>query len=148
MTHLKAGDKAPDFKGKNQNGNTIDSRQLEGIPYVLYFYPKDNTPGCTNEAKNLRDFYKDFKDKNIEIIGVSPDSISSHKKFADKHNLPFSLIADQDKEILKAFGLWGTKKMFGKEYQGVNQQGIITEVFKKVKTKEHAQQIFSCIKDN
>jgi len=154
MTHLKAGDKAPEINTTDQNGNSVSSEQLKGQKYVLYFYPKDNTPGCTNEAKNLRDFYDEFKEKGYEVIGVSPDSEASHKKFAEKHNLPFPLLTDTDKEIMQAFGVWGEKKNFGKVYDGVHrttflidERGTITEVFKKVKTKEHAEQIFACINE-
>lgn len=154
MTHLKAGDKAPEFNTKAHNGNTVGSETLKDKKYVLYFYPKDNTPGCTNEAKNLRDHYEEFTNKGFEVIGVSPDSDASHQKFANKHNLPFPLIADEDKAIMKAFGVWGKKKLYGRIFDGVHrttflidENGRITEVFKKVKTKEHAEQIFACLKD-
>ncbi|MEA2042130.1 MAG: thioredoxin-dependent thiol peroxidase [Bacteroidota bacterium] len=152
MTTIKAGDKAPEFSGIDQNGNTISSEALKGKKYVLYFYPKDNTPGCTNEAKNLRDNYKKLQKAGFEVIGVSPDSEKSHTKFIDKHELPFNLIADTQKEVLKAFELWGEKKMFGKIKIGVHrttfvvdEAGVVMHVFKKVKTKEHAEQIFEIL---
>ncbi len=152
MTHLKAGDKAPEFKTTDHTDKNIGTEELKGKKYVLYFYPKDNTPGCTNEAKNLRDNYEEFAKQGFEVIGVSPDSKASHIKFAEKHNLPFPLIADENKEIMNAFGVWGEKKMYGRVYEGVHrttflvdEAGEITKIFKKVKTKEHAEQIFACL---
>ncbi len=152
MTHLKQGDKAPEFEAKDHNGNPAGTAQMKGKKVVLYFYPKDNTPGCTSEAKNLRDNYEKFTQEGFEIFGVSPDTQASHQKFAEKHQLPFPLIVDEDKKILNLFGVWGEKKMFGKVYEGVyrttfliDEEGVITKIFKKVKTKEHAEQIFSCV---
>jgi len=148
MTHLKPGDKAPYFKGIDQNGNEISLDDFKGKKLILYFYPKDNTPGCTAEACDLRDHYQFWLEKGYAVVGVSPDSVKSHQRFAEKYNLPFPLIADPDKEILKAYGVWGLKKNYGREYEGVfrttfiiNEEGIIEEVFKKVKTKEHTKQI-------
>ena len=153
MSYLGKGDKAPDFKGVDQNGNEVSLSDYKGKKVILYFYPKDNTPGCTNEALNLRDNYEFWTGKGYEIIGISPDSVASHKKFAEKHNLPFTLIADPDKEIIKAYGAWGLKMLYGKEYEGllrttyvIDENGIIEEVFKKVKTKEHTEQIIKTLK--
>ena len=138
MTHLKEGDKAPG----------IDHLLKKGKKLILYFYPKDNTPGCTAEACNLRDNYEDLKSKDFEVIGVSPDSEKKHENFIAKYDLPFELIPDTEKKILNDFGVWGEKKMYGKTYMGVhrmtfiiNDQGIIEKIFKKVKTKEHTEQI-------
>jgi peroxiredoxin Q/BCP len=148
MTHLKKGDKAPYFKGVDQNNNEISLDDFKGRKLILYFYPKDNTPGCTAEACDLRDNYNLWLEKGYSVVGVSPDIIKSHQKFAEKYNLPFPLISDPDKEILKAYGVWGLKKNYGREYEGVfrttfiiDEEGIITDVFKKVKTKEHTKQI-------
>lgn len=142
MTHLKEGDKFPNFQ------NVIDKDIIKGKKLILYFYPKDNTPGCTNEAKNLRDNYDQLRSNNFEVIGVSPDSEQSHEKFAKKHELPFKLISDTEKEIMNACGVWGEKKMYGRTFDGVfrttfviDENGIIEKVFKKVKTKEHFEQI-------
>ena len=148
MTHLKSGDLAPSFKAKNQVGEEINLESYKGKKLILYFYPRDNTPGCTIEAKNLRDNFKILQEKGFEIIGVSPDSEEKHQKFIAKHELPFDLIADEKKEVLKNYGVWGEKKMFGKTRMGVfrttfviDEKGIIENIFKKVKTKEHAEQI-------
>ncbi len=148
MTHLKPGDKAPYFKGVDQNGNEISLDDFKGKKLILYFYPKDNTPGCTAEACDLRDNYNLWLEKGYAVVGVSPDTVKSHQKFAEKYDLPFPLIADPDKEILKAYGVWGLKKNYGREYEGVfrttfiiDENGTIEEVFKKVKTKEHTKQI-------
>ncbi len=153
MSYLEKGSKAPEFKGVDQNGNTVSLSDFKGKKVILYFYPKDNTSGCTNEACNLRDNYDFWIDKGYEIIGVSPDGVASHKKFAEKHNLPFTLIADPEKEIIKAYGAWGPKKLYGREYEGllrttyvIDKNGNIEEVFKKVKTKEHTEQIVKTLK--
>jgi peroxiredoxin Q/BCP len=142
---LKEGDKAPDFLYKLAD---IDPKNIKGKKTILYFYPKDNTPGCTSEACDLRDNYEVLKSKGFEVIGVSPDSDKSHKNFTEKHNLPFNLIADTEKEILQAFGAWGEKKMYGKTYMGVirktfiiSENGIIEKIIEKVDTKKHASQI-------
>jgi len=148
MTKLKEGDKAPDFKGKDQDGNLISLDDFKGHKLVLYFYPKDSTPGCTSQACNLRDNY-DFLLKNgYKVLGVSADSEKSHKKFIEKNNLPFPLISDTDKEILKAYDVWGPKKFMGKEFLGIkrttfviDEEGKIEEIIDKVKTKEHTDQI-------
>jgi len=148
MTHLKEGDKAPLFSGKNQLGETLTLGQFSGKTLILYFYPKDNTPGCTAESCNLRDNYQALLAKGFEVVGVSPDSEKSHQGFIEKQQLPFHLIADVDKTILKVYGAWGMKKMYGKDYEGVlrttfiiDGKGIITKIFDKVDTKNHTQQI-------
>jgi peroxiredoxin Q/BCP len=146
---LKKGDKAPDFAGKDQNGNDLSLKQFAGKKLVVYFYPKDDTPGCTKEACNLRDNYQAMLDKGFAVVGVSPDSEASHKKFSGKYNLPFPLIADPDLKIIKAFGAWGKKSMYGKEYEGllrttfiIDENGVVDQVIEKVKTDDHANQIF------
>lgn len=148
MAYLNEGDKAPDFMVKNQEGKELKLADFSGKKIILYFYPKDNTPGCTAESCNLRDNYADLQGKGFEVIGVSPDSEKSHQNFISKHELPFNLLVDTDKETLKAYGAWGLKKMYGKEYEGVlrttyiiDENGVIEKVIKKVKTKDHAQQI-------
>ena len=148
MTHLKQGDIAPDFEGKDQDGNTIKKSDYKGQKIVLYFYPRDNTPGCTAQACDLRDNYDALLKAGYVVIGVSADSEKSHQKFKEKHSLPFPLIADREKEVLKAYGVWGPKKFMGKLFDGIhrttfiiNEDGIIQEVIEKVKTKEHTKQI-------
>ena len=145
---LKAGDKAPDFRGVDQNGNELSLGMYNGKKLILYFYPKDNTSGCTAEACSLRDGYSELKAKGFEIVGVSPDSEKSHKGFADKHELSFPLIADTDKTIATAYGTWGLKKFMGREYMGIirttfviDGNGVIEKVFDKVNTKQHFEQI-------
>ena len=152
MTKIKKGDKAPEFAAKDQTGVLITNEFLKGKKYILYFYPKNNTPGCNNEAKNLRDNFKKLTDIGFEIYGVSPDSRGSDLKFKQKFELPFNLIADTENEVMKAFDVWSEKKMFGKIKIGVHrttflvdEQGIVIHVFKKVKTKEHAEQIFKIL---
>ena len=148
MTHLKEGDSAPDFKGIDQDGNSIALTNYQGKKLILYFYPKDDTPGCTAEACNLRDNYEPLKAQGYELVGVSPDSPKKHQKFIEKYSLPFPLIADTEKEVANAFGVWGLKKFMGREYEGVHrvtfvidEAGKIAKVFTKVDTKAHAEQI-------
>jgi thioredoxin-dependent peroxiredoxin len=148
MTTLKQGDKAPEFSGKDQNGKPISLRDFKGHKLVLYFYPKDNTPGCTDEACNLRDNYQLMLKKGYKVIGVSADDEKSHQKFIEKFKLPFPLIADTDKSIINAYGVWGRKKFMGREFDGIlrttfiiNESGIIEEVISKVDTKNHFSQI-------
>ncbi|MBU2650307.1 MAG: thioredoxin-dependent thiol peroxidase [Bacteroidetes bacterium] len=150
MASLKIGDIAPDFKGIDQNGDEVSLQQFRGKKVILYFYPKDDTPGCTAEACNLRDNYQALLNKGFAVIGVSADSEQSHKKFAEKFTLPFSLIADTAKDIINEYGVWGPKKFMGKSYEGINrvtfvisENGTIEKVFDKVKTKEHTEQILS-----
>ena len=145
---LKIGDKMPDFEVKDQNGNVVSSKDLLGKKTVIYFYPKDNTSGCTAEACNLRDNHEALLARGYNVIGVSKDSIASHKKFADKYELPFTLLADTSTEMLQAFGAWGEKKMYGKTVMGTlrrtfifDENGILTEIIEKVNTANHAEQI-------
>ncbi len=153
MAELKEGDKAPNFKGISQDGKEIKLDDYKGEKLVLYFYPKDNTAGCNAEACNLRDNNNEFTNLGYKILGVSPDDEKKHQKFKEKFNLPFDLIADTEKEILTAYGVWGEKKMYGKTFMGVkrttfliDENGKIEKIFKKVKTKEHSEQIFKEIK--
>ncbi len=147
MTPLKEGDKAPFFKGINQNGKEISLDDFKNKKLILYFYPKDNTAGCTAEACNLNDNYSALTEKGYEVVGVSPDPASSHQKFIAKYNLAFNLIADTDKIILQAYGVWAEKSMYGRKYMGVLrttfliEQGIITKVITKVDTKNPTAQI-------
>jgi peroxiredoxin Q/BCP len=148
MGVLKAGAKAPDFTFRAQDGTTLSLQDFRGSKLVLYFYPKDDTPGCTAEACNLRDNFQIMKEKGFKILGVSADSEVSHEKFIAKYVLPFALIPDKEKTILKAYGAWGKKKLYGKEYEGIirttfviDENGIIEKVFTKVDTKNHSQQI-------
>lgn len=145
---LEAGQAAPDFEAKNQNGETIKLSDYRGKKVVLYFYPKDNTPGCTAESCNLRDNYEELLKQGYVVLGVSPDSEASHQKFIAKHELPFDLIADTEKEVHNKYGVWGEKKMYGKTYMGtlrttfvIDEDGTIAEVISKVKTKDHTSQI-------
>ena len=153
MTELAEGMKAPDFSGKDQSENAISLKDLQGRKVILYFYPKDNTPGCTTESCNLRDNYRELIKKGFEVIGVSADSEKSHQNFIDKYNLPFNLISDSGKEILKAYGAWGLKKLYGKEYEGIlrktfiiDEQGVILKIINKVDTKNHTNQILDALK--
>lgn len=150
MTHLKEGEKAPYFEGINQDEKIIKLTDFEGKKLILYFYPKDNTSGCTAESCNLNDNYAELTAKGFEVLGVSPDSAASHLKFIAKHNFAFNLIADTEKDILQKYGVWGEKSMYGRKYMGVNrttfiidENGVIEKVFKKVKTKEHTAQILA-----
>ncbi|HNS31016.1 MAG TPA: thioredoxin-dependent thiol peroxidase [Tenuifilaceae bacterium] len=148
MTHLRKGDKAPEFIGKDQNGTEISLKEFRGKRVVLYFYPKDSTPGCTAQACNLRDNYDYLLKSGYVVLGISADSEKSHQRFIEKHGLPFPLIADTEKEIIKAYGVWGPKKFMGKNFDGIirttfiiDGEGIIEEVIDKVNTKEHTKQI-------
>ncbi len=148
MEMLKAGDKAPNFEAIDQNEKTVKLSDFTGKKLVVFFYPKASTPGCTTEACNLRDHYQTFLAQNYEIVGVSADSVKRQANFATKKELPFSLLADEDKKVIEAFGVWGPKKFMGKEYDGIHrttfiidENGMIEEVITKVKTKEHTAQI-------
>lgn len=148
MTHLQVGDKAPDFSGTNEKGEQVSLGDFKGKKLILFFYPKDNTPGCTAEACNLRDNFSELKSKGYALLGVSPDSEKRHQNFIAKYELPFPLLADTEQETLNAYGVWGMKKMYGREYMGVfrttfviDEKGVIEKVFTKVKTKTHAEQI-------
>ena len=148
MLHLKEGDPAPGFSAIDQYGKEIKLSDYTGRKVILYFYPKDNTPGCNAEACNLRDNHEALNTQGFDVIGVSADKLESHVKFTDKFGLPFRLIPDTEKEIIKAYGVWGPKKFMGKVYDGIHRStfvidgnGIIEKIFTKVKTKEHTEQI-------
>ncbi len=148
MKRLSEGQKAPDFFGKNQHGNQISLADFHGKKVVLYFYPKDNTPGCTAQACNLNENIEKLKNNGYEVLGVSPDNEKSHLKFIEKYNLGFNLMVDEDKSICILYGVWGKKKFMGKEYDGVHrttfiidQLGNIEKIITKVDTKNHTEQI-------
>ena len=148
MAQLAIGDAAPDIQAVDQYGNKVSLSSFKGSKVILYFYPKDNTPGCTAEACNLRDNYQILIDKGYKIIGVSADDEKSHKNFSDKYVLPFTLIPDKARKIISDYGVWGKKKLYGKEYEGINrmtfiigENGQILHIFSKVETKNHTAQI-------
>jgi peroxiredoxin Q/BCP len=152
MTTLKEGDKAPAFTAKDQNGKEVSLSDFLGKKVILYFYPKDNTPGCTAEACSFRDNYQSMLTKGFEVIGVSTDNEKSHKKFEKKFSLPFTLIADTDKHIVEAYGVWGEKMMFGKKYMGtirttfiIDANGVISHVINKVDTENSSQQVMGLL---
>lgn len=149
-THLKEGDKAPAFTGFDQDGNKISLTDLKGQKLVLFFYPEDDTPTCTVEACNLRDNYALLKKNGFEVIGISPDDVKSHKKFEQKFNLPFILIADPQHKIIDKYGVWGKKKLYGREYMGLHrttfvldEKGTIIKIFLKPRNKAHAEEIIA-----
>lgn len=148
MITLEVGEKAPEFVAKDQDGKSISLSNFKGKKLILYFYPKDNTPGCTAEACNLNDNYSELTEKGFEVVGVSPDSIESHQKFIAKYNLSFHLIADPEKQVVNQYGVWGEKNMYGKKSMGllrttfvIDEEGKIQHIFKKVQTKDHTNQI-------
>ncbi|MEN8764440.1 thioredoxin-dependent thiol peroxidase [Wenyingzhuangia sp.] len=150
MKMLQVGEKAPNFEAIDQHEKPVKLADFAGKKLVVFFYPKASTPGCTVEACNLRDHYQTFLAQNYEVVGVSADSVKRQLNFANKHELPFSLLADEDKKVIEAFGVWGPKKFMGKEYDGIHrttfvidEKGIVSEVITKVKTKEHTAQILS-----
>ena len=151
---LKVGDKVPSFKLKNQDGKTISSSDIKGKPIVLYFYPKDNTSGCTKEACNFRDEYPKFGKMKAEIIGISADSVESHKKFIEKYKLPFNLLSDEKKEVVEKYGVWKEKNMYGRKYMGIvrttfiiDASGKISNIFPKVKVDKHNQEVMEALKE-
>ncbi|GIM53813.1 thioredoxin-dependent thiol peroxidase [Capnocytophaga cynodegmi] len=151
---VKIGKTIENFKGIDQNGNTIELSDYKGRKLIIFFYPKASTPGCTAEACSLRDEYSALKEKGYELLGVSADSVSKQMNFATKNNLPFPLIADEDKKIIKQFGVWGEKKFMGRTFDGilrktfiVNESQILTHIIEKVQTKSHAQQIMQVIEN-
>ena len=151
MNSLKEGDLAPNFSATDQNGNQIKLSDFSGKKLILYFYPKDDTPGCTKEACNLRDNYQELKNNDFEVIGVSADNSAKHLKFIDKYELPFSLIADTEKTVINAYQCWGLKKFMGREYDGILRKTFVIEnntivkLFEKVKTADHFQQIMEAL---
>jgi len=147
-THLQVGDKAPAFTGIDQNENKISLSDFKGKKLVLFFYPEDDTPTCTIQACNLRDNYALLTKNGFKVIGISPDDVRSHQKFTDKFNLPFTLIADPEHKIINKYGVWGLKKLYGREYMGlyrttfvVDEKGVISKIFLRPKNKAHAQEI-------
>lgn len=151
---IKEGATAPAFKTKDANGETVSLKDLRGQKVVLYFYPKDDTPGCTKEACSFRDAFSKFKTNGITVLGVSPDSEASHKKFVTKYKLPFTLLADTDRSIAEAYGVWGEKKFMGRTYMGVHrttflidEKGKIRKVFEKVKPEDHASEVLEAFTD-
>lgn len=150
MTHLKVGDTAPDINSIDQNGDKITLEQFKGKKVVLYFYPKDMTPGCTAQSCNLTENYSELQAKGYEVLGVSCDSVKRHQKFIEKYNLAFSLVSDEEKKVVEDYGVWGLKKFMGREYMGItrttfiiNKKGIIEDIIEKVNTKEHTSQILN-----
>ncbi|HAQ37884.1 MAG TPA: thioredoxin-dependent thiol peroxidase [Saprospiraceae bacterium] len=155
MIKLEKGDKAPDFTGTDDQGNVVKLKDFKGKKLILFFYPKDNTPGCTAEACNLQENYEYWHDQGYSILGISPDSVESHRKFKAKFNFKYMLISDPEKEIMKTYGTYGPKMMYGKEVTGVlrttfivDESGIINHIFKKVDTKNHSEQIIKSLKLN
>jgi len=151
---LKEGSTAPAFKTKDASGETVSLKDLRGQKVVLYFYPKDDTPGCTKEACSFRDAFSQFKKKGIAVLGVSPDNEASHQKFVTKYKLPFTLLADTDKSIAEAYGVWGEKKFMGRTYMGVHrttflidEKGKIKKIFEKVKPEDHANEVLEAFAD-
>lgn len=147
------GKKVPDFEAEDENGNNVSNKSLEGTHFILFFYPKDDSPGCTKEACSVRDNYKAISKFGYKIFGVSPDNIKKHRKFIDKYEFQFNLLADPEKRIIKSFGLWGPKKFMGREITGVyrksliiDDKGFILKIIDKVKTKEHGSQLLTELK--
>ncbi len=150
---IEEGKKAPAFKLKNQDGTTVSLSEYKGKNVVLYFYPKDNTSGCTAEACNFRDEFPKFGKLDAVILGVSPDSVQSHKKFSEKYNLPFTLLSDEGKEMLEKYGVWKEKSMYGRKYMGVERttvvidgSGKIKKIFNKVKVPDHNKEVMEALK--
>ncbi len=148
ISHLSPGDKAPDFNSVNQDGKSLSLSDYKGSKFVLYFYPRDMTPGCTSQACNLTEHFEELTSKGIKIVGVSPDTQEKHLKFIAKHDIAFDLLSDEDKSVHKAFGVWGEKKFMGKVYDGthrttflINEDGVIVEIIAKPKVKEHNAEI-------
>ena len=148
MNTLKVGDKVPGFVSKDQDGNVISLSDYTGKKLIVFFYPKASTPGCTAEACNLRDNYKELQSQGYELLGVSADSEKRQTNFRNKYNFPFQLLADEDHTVINAFGVWGAKKFMGRKYDGIhrktfviNEEGVVVKVIDKVKTKDHAAQL-------
>lgn len=152
MAKLEAGGKAPDFSLPDQDGKSVALKDFKGAPVVVYFYPADDTPGCTKEACAFRDHWEDFKKKGAVILGVSTDKVKSHDKFAEKFKLPFPLLADEDKKIVEAYGVWGPKMFMGREYLGttratflIGPDGRIKKIWPKVKVEEHWEEVLAAL---
>ncbi len=149
---LQVGDKAPDFTLPNQEGEEVSLKDYAGKRVIVYFYPKDDTPGCTKEACSIRDNFPALSEKDAVVFGISADSVESHRKFKEKFDLPFTLLSDPEKEVIKAYGAWGTKKMYGKEYEGIMRytyvigaDGKVEKAFEKVKTAEHGEELLGIL---
>jgi len=154
MTHLKVGDSIPSFASENQNGELVTDQDLKGEKHVLFFYPKDDTPGCTREACSVRDNFKSISKKGYKIFGISPDKVKKHGKFIEKYEFQYPLLADPEKKMIQDFGMWGIKKFMGKEVTGVYRTTLITDennkitnIIAKVKTKDHGDQILAAIEE-
>lgn len=152
MTPLQPGDKAPDFSGMNEKGRLFSLSDFKGRKFVLYFYPEDDTPTCTNQACGFRDEFSTFKKKKVPIVGVSPDTVDKHKKFISKYQLPFTLLADPDLKILQAYGVWGPKKFMGRDIISVHrttfiidENGVIEKIFTNIRTKNHTQNVLDAL---
>ena len=152
MKTLEIGDQVPSFEGVDQNDKKVSSSDFSGGKWAVYFYPKDNTPGCTAQACSLRDGYAELLRNGIKVLGVSADSVKSHDKFSTKFTLPFSLLSDESKEVINAFGVWGPKKFMGREYEGIHritfvmdESGKVLHVIQKPKTKDHANEILQLL---
>ncbi len=152
MALLSVGDKAPDFRAKDQDGRTVSLKDFRGQKLVLYFYPKDDTPGCTKEACSFRDIWARFRKQKLAVLGVSVDDAASHKKFVEKYALPFTLLADPEKTIVREYGVWGPKSMYGRKYMGthratyvIDEKGRIAAVWPKVKPEGHAEEILEAV---
>lgn len=149
---LNVGDKAPDFTLQNQDGETVSLKDFAGKRVIVYFYPKDDTPGCTKEACSIRDNFPALAEKDAVVLGISADSVESHKRFKEKFDLPFTLLSDPEKEVIRAYGAWGTKKMYGKEYEGIMRytyiigaDGTVEKAFEKVKTAQHGEELLGVL---
>jgi peroxiredoxin Q/BCP len=149
---LNVGDKAPDFTLPNQDGESVSLGDYAGKRVIVYFYPKDNTPGCTKEACSIRDNFPALTEKDAVVLGISADSVDSHRKFKEKFSLPFTLLSDPEMEVIKAYGAWGTKKMYGKEYEGIMRytyvigaDGTVEKAFDKVKTAQHGEELLGVL---
>jgi peroxiredoxin Q/BCP len=149
---IPEGVPAPNFKLEDEHGEPHELKEYLGKPVVLYFYPKDDTPGCTTEACNFRDNYSDYQKAGVVVLGVSPDTVKSHTKFKDKYNLPFTLLADPDHKVCEIYGVWGLKKKYGREYMGVlrttfliNPDGMVAKVFEQVKPAEHSKEVLEAV---
>lgn len=149
---LEVGQKAPDFTLPDEEGNQVSLKDYAGRRVIIYFYPKDDTPGCTKEACSIRDNFPALTEKDALVFGISADSVESHKKFKTKHNLPFTLLSDPEKEVIQAYGAWGTKKMYGKEYEGIMRytyligaDGNVEKAFDKVKTASHGEELLGAL---
>lgn len=154
MTHLQEGQKAPSFAGIDQNGKKISLADYKGKKLVLYFYPQDDTPTCTVQACNLRDNYALLKKQGFEVLGISPDAVTKHKKFETKHALPFTLLADPEHTVIDKYGVWGPKQLYGRQYDGlhrttflIDEKAVIRKIFEKPKSKQHSEEILKAWKE-